>query len=178
MLSRGGAPGFGAIALLLAGVALLVFDAGGEDAERTADGSGPPGREASGTVTRVVDGDTAEIELASGTHDVRYIGIDTPESVTPGEPVECFGRRASAANARLVEGERVRLVFDSERRDRYGRLLAYVHAGDVFVNAELVRDGLARTLEIAPNTAHAGLFDRLEQGAANAARGLWGACGP
>jgi micrococcal nuclease len=177
MLSRGGAPGFGAIALLLVGVALLVFDAGGGGPSGNADGAGPQEREAAGTITRVVDGDTVEVELASGSYDVRYIGIDTPESVTPGEPVECFGKRASAANARLVEGERVRLVFDSERRDRYGRLLAYVYAGEVFVNAELVRGGLARTLEIAPNTAHAGLFDRLEQGAANAGRGLWGACG-
>ena len=70
----------------------------------------------------------------------------------------------------------MRLVFDAERRDVYDRLLAYVHLGDTFVNAELVRRGYARTLEIAPNTRFAGLFDRLKQAAANAGRGLWGEC--
>ena len=82
---------------------------------------------------------------------MRYIGIDTPESVEPGEPVECFGCEASHFNERLVEGEKVRLVFDAERRDVYGRLLAYVYVGDVFVNAELVRAGYATTLTIPPN---------------------------
>jgi micrococcal nuclease len=127
-------------------------------------------------VTRVVDGDTAEVELDGGEEDVRYIGIDTPESVAPGQPVECYGHAASDLNEELVEGEQVRLVFDDEPRDKYGRLLAYVHQGDLFVNAELVRRGYARTLEIAPNTDHAPLFDRLEQQAAVAGRGLWGAC--
>lgn len=107
---------------------------------------------------------------------VRYIGIDTPESVTPGEPVECFGPQASRFNARLVEDERVRLVFDSERRDRYGRLLAYVYVGDELVNAELIRRGYATTLRIPPNDTFAQRFDRLEQRAANAGRGLWGVC--
>jgi micrococcal nuclease len=132
-------------------------------------------------VADVVDGDTIEVELGDGIEDVRYIGIDTPESVAPGQPVECFGPEASEQNARLVEGERVRLTFDAEERDDYGRLLAYVHvAGDgpanVFVNAELMRRGYARTLTIAPNDRFADRFDRLEQAAANAGRGLWGEC--
>jgi micrococcal nuclease len=67
-------------------------------------------------------------------------------------------------------------VFDRERRDVYGRLLAYVYAGSRFVNAALVRDGYARTLTIPPNTAHAGLFGRLADKAGRAGRGLWGAC--
>jgi micrococcal nuclease len=70
----------------------------------------------------------------------------------------------------------VRLVFDAERRDVYGRLLAYVYVGDRFVNAALVRRGYARTLEIAPNTRFADLFDRLQRAAANAGKGLWGTC--
>ena len=62
---------------------------------------------------------------------MRYIGVDTPESVKPGEPVECFGAaRRADFNERLVEGETVRLVFDAEQRDPYGRLLAYVYLGD------------------------------------------------
>jgi micrococcal nuclease len=129
-------------------------------------------------VADVVDGDTIEVLVNGTEEDVRYIGVDTPESVKPGAPVECFGPEASEFNERLVSGERVRLDFGPERRDDYGRLLAYVYVGDRFVNAELVRRGYATTLEIAPNDQFADLFDRLEQDAGNAGRGLWGACGP
>jgi micrococcal nuclease len=129
-------------------------------------------------VVDIVDGDTIEVVLDGVEEDVRYIGVDTPESVAPGQPVECFGKRASDFNAGLVAGERVRLVFDAERRDVYGRLLAYVYIGERFVNAALVHGGYARTLTIAPNDSFAALFDRLQQAAGNAGRGLWGACGP
>src|SRR5712691_1165678 len=85
-------------------------------------------------VTRVIDGDTVEVSIAGRDDEVRYIGIDTPETVKPGTPIQCFGPEASALNHRLVEGGRVRLVFDRERRDVYGRLLAYVYRGRLFVN--------------------------------------------
>lgn len=127
-------------------------------------------------VTRAVDGDTVEVLLDGEEEDVRYIGVDTPETVKPGEPVQCFGKRASGFNQALVEGERVRLVFDEERRDVYGRLLAYVYLGDRLVSAELLRRGLARTLTIPPNDRFAGRFKRLENAAARSGRGLWGAC--
>lgn len=129
-------------------------------------------------VVRAVDGDTIEARIGGEVEDVRYIGVDTPETVKPGAPVQCFGPRASAFNHRLVEGRQVRLVFGEERRDVYGRLLAYVRLGRRFVNAELVRRGLARSLTIPPNDRFAPLFRRLELGAARAGRGLWGACGP
>jgi micrococcal nuclease len=176
VLGGAGKPGIGAIIVLVVGILILVSSAAddGDDARRNQRHDTPD--QLFATVTRVVDGDTAEVRLGGREEDVRYIGIDTPESVAPGQPVECFGRRASAANERLVEGRRVRLVFDDERRDQYGRLLAYVYVGDVFVNARLVRRGLARTLTISPNTDRAGLLDRLEQAAGNAGRGLWGAC--
>jgi micrococcal nuclease len=127
-------------------------------------------------VTRVVDGDTVEVHLDGREEDVRYIGVDTPETVKPGAPVQCFGPQASRFNHGLVEHQRVRLVFGAERRDVYGRLLAYVYLGERFVNAELVRRGLARTLTIAPNDRFAGRFKRLEIAAARAGRGLWSAC--
>ncbi len=127
-------------------------------------------------VTRVVDGDTVEVRLGGEVEDVRYIGVDTPETVKPDTPVQCFGPQASTFNHRLVAGRRVRLVFGVERRDVYGRLLAYVHLGRRFVNAELLRRGLARTLTIPPNDRHAGRFARLERAAARSGRGLWGAC--
>lgn len=170
-------PRIGAILLLVAVVALLVSGEGGcGGTEEAADR--PEGRSATAEVVRVVDGDTIEVSIDGATEDVRYIGVDTPESVVPGEPVECFGHRASALNARLVEGREVRLRFDRERRDRYGRLLAYVYAGGRFVNAELVRRGFARTLTIPPNDAHAELLARLERRAGRAGLGLWDICVP
>ena len=175
MLGSTRAPGIGAIVVLAVAIALLVTG-GGDDDGGGGEGAGRGGSPVVAEVTRVVDGDTVEVVLGGETEDVRYIGVDTPESVAPGQPVECYGKTASRFNTRLVEGERVRLVFDDERRDQYGRLLAYVYAGPVFVNAELVRQGYARTLTIEPNTERARLFDRLEQAAGDAGRGLWGAC--
>jgi micrococcal nuclease len=127
-------------------------------------------------VSRVIDGDTIEVRTGGGSDDVRYIGIDTPETVKPGTPVQCFGPQAHDFNQRLVANRTVRLVFDRERRDVYGRLLAYVWLGDRMVNAELARRGYARTLTIPPNVAHAGLFHRLASAAGRAGRGLWGVC--
>ena len=92
------------------------------------DGDEALGHAASARVLRVIDGDTIEVSIEGSEEDVRYIGVDTPETVKPGAPVECYGPQASAANHRLVEGRTVRLVFDRERRDAYGRLLAYVYA--------------------------------------------------
>jgi micrococcal nuclease len=166
---RGGS-GVGSAALLLIAAALLLRPWEHEPA------AGPA--VASARVIRAVDGDTIEARVGGRVEDVRYIGVDTPETVKPGTPVQCFGHRASAFNRRLVAGERLRLVFGVERRDVYGRLLAYAYIGHTFVNAALVRRGLARTLEIAPNTRHSALFRRLELGAARAGRGLWSGCRP
>jgi micrococcal nuclease len=140
-------------------------------AERAGDGT-------TARVARVVDGDTIRVELSSGEEAVRYIGIDTPESVKPGTPVECFAKRASEFNERLVEGERVRLVRDVEERDRYGRLLAYVYRArdGLFVNAELVRRGYATVATFPPNVAHERDFRRLARRARMSGRGLWSQC--
>ncbi len=155
---------------LLLAVAIVVFVAGR--------GHGTPSRgPVSARVLRVVDGDTIEVRLAGGRTDrVRYIGMDTPESVKPGVPVQCFAERASHFNERLVAGRTVTLRVGVEPRDRYGRLLAYVYAGPTFVNAELVRRGYARTLTIAPNDAYARRFAALERQARDARRGLWKVC--
>ncbi len=157
--------------MLVAAVALVVmrpWEAGAGGA------TGPASAVA--YVSRVVDGDTIEARIGDRTEYVRYIGVDTPETVKPNTPVQCFGPQASAFDHRFVEHRRVRLVFGVERRDIYGRLLAYVHLGSRFVNAILVRRGLARSLTIPPNDRFAPLFRRLELGAAKAGRGLWGAC--
>ena len=139
-------------------------------------GDDEPSTSAEARVTRVVDGDTVEASIDGKAEDIRYIGVDTPESVKPGTPVQCYALRASHFNERLVEGETVRLEYDAEHRDVYGRLLAYVYLGDRFVNAELVRRGYATTLTIPPNTRFAELFARLENVALEAGRGLWGRC--
>jgi endonuclease YncB( thermonuclease family) len=160
----------GSLALLLIIAALIVrpWEAG----DRA--GEGPAAVDA--YVIRAVDGDTIEARVDGRDEYVRYIGVDTPETVKPNTPVQCFGPRASRFNHRLVDGRRVRLVFGVERRDIYGRLLAYVHLGHRFVNAILARRGLARPLTIAPNDRYAPLFQLLSLRAARAGRGLWGTC--
>ncbi|HEU4657474.1 MAG TPA: thermonuclease family protein [Capillimicrobium sp.] len=162
--------------ILVAAALVLVLFGGRIAAQRAEDRSAPDGVEA--TVTRVVDGDTVHVDLDGADETVRYIGVDTPESVKPGTPVECFAKEASARNAALVDGEDVRLRFDAERRDRYGRLLAYVYRArdGLFVNERLVRDGYARPLTIPPNVRHANRFAALARRAREDDRGLWSAC--
>jgi micrococcal nuclease len=137
-----------------------------------------PGGALAGRVVRVVDGDTIHVRMDSdGSREkVRYIGVDTPESVKPGTPVQCFAKAAAAANAKLVAGRRVTLEPDAEPRDRYGRLLAYVRVGNRMVNEALVRDGYATPLTIPPNVRHAERFRRLAAEARRAGRGLWRRC--
>ena len=118
-------------------------------------------------VTRVIDGDTIVIE---GNYRVRYIGIDTPE-VHP--EVEAFGLEAWQANRELVEGKIVHLERDVCEVDKYGRLLRYVYVGDIFVNAELVRQGLAYAQFYPPDTKHQDYLEKLEQEAKQAGRGIW-----
>ncbi len=113
---------------------------------------------------------------------VRLIGIDTPETVHPTKPVQCFGPEASIFTKSLLpEGTRVRVVRDAEARDAYERLLAYIHVvgesgNDVFVNLELVRLGYARPYPFPPNTTHRDDFTKAAWEARNAGRGLWVAC--
>jgi micrococcal nuclease len=138
-------------------------------------GSSPAGA-ASTAVERVVDGDTI---IVTGHVRVRLIGMDTPEVVDPRKPVQCFGRAASQhMKSLLPKGTPVRLVYDADRYDRYGRTLAYVYrvSDGMFVNAALVRDGYARVLTIPPNVAHVNEFVALAADARRAGRGLWSAC--
>src|SRR3989344_5448521 len=100
------------------------------------------------TVVSVVDGDTIKIE---GGEIVRYIGVDTPETVDPRRPIECFGKEASGKNKQLVQGKVVELEKDVSERDRYGRLLRYIWIGDTMVNEVLVREGFARVATFPPD---------------------------
>jgi micrococcal nuclease len=162
------------VLLLVAGIGVPRL-AGGDD-----QGGGGTAAGVAGVVpvVRVVDGDTIVVRRNGAEERVRYIGIDTPESVKPNTPVQCYAKKASAENERLVAGRTVRLAGDAEARDRYGRTLAYVTRVDdgLFVNAELVRRGFATTLTIAPNVRFASRFAALARDARRTGRGLWGAC--
>ena len=149
-----------------------------------AGGRGPaalaaPGATAAASIRRVVDGDTVVVDVGGHAEKVRLLGIDTPESVKPGTPVQCFAKAASARTAALLpRGTPVRLERDVEGRDRYGRLLAYVYRQQdgLFVNLELARSGYARQLTIPPNVAHVEQLGDAVRAARAASRGLWGAC--
>lgn len=122
-------------------------------------------------VERVIDGDT--VELDSGER-VRYLLVDTPENTTS---VECFGEEATAFNRALVEGRQVRLTYDVECTDRFGRLLAYVEIEGRSVNQALVEQGYACVLQILPNGVDlAPLYMDLETRAVDEGRGLWSVC--
>ncbi len=130
-------------------------------------------------VSRVIDGDT--IELNNG-EKVRYIGIDTPETLDPRKPVQCFGKNASAKNKELVEGKPVWLVKDISDKDKYGRLLRYVYLGDpeqessTFVNLELVKLGFAHSYTYPPDVKYQDLFVAAQSEARENQRGLWSDC--
>lgn len=130
-------------------------------------------------IVRVVDGDTVVAHLPGGDEKVRLIGIDTPETVDPRKPVQCFGKEASNRTKELLPpGTAIRLERDVEARDRYGRLLAYVYRvrDGTFVNLALAEEGFAQPLTIPPNVAYASRFAAASAAARTAGRGLWGAC--
>jgi micrococcal nuclease len=126
-----------------------------------------------------VDGDTIVVRVDGRDENARLIGVDTPETKHPTRPVECFGPEASSFLTDLLPaGTAVRLERDVEGRDRYGRLLVYVHrSGDgLFVNVELARQGMARPLTIEPNVANTAEVAAATSEARRDGRGLWGAC--
>ena len=133
--------------------------------------SKPAGEAGTFVVQRVIDGDTV---VLVGGEPVRYIGVDTPELHHPHKPVQWYAREAKEFNRQLVEGKRVRLELDVQKRDHFNRLLAYVYLEDgTFVNAELLRQGYGQLLTIPPDVQHVELFVRMQKEAREAGRGLW-----
>ncbi|MEX0933619.1 MAG: thermonuclease family protein [Candidatus Paceibacterota bacterium] len=127
-------------------------------------------------VVRVVDGDTINVEINGKVESVRYIGIDTPETVDPRKPVQCFGVEASKKNKGLVEGKMVRLEKDITDRDKYDRLLRYVWLGDTLINQTLVEQGYAKSYSYPPNVKYQDKFVAAEKKAREDKLGLWTAC--
>ena len=123
----------------------------------------------------MVDGDTINVLIDGQDYRLRYIGIDTPETVDPRRPVECFGKEASERNRQLVEGKTVGLESDVSDTDRFGRLLRYVWVDGQMVNATLVEEGYAHASTYPPDVRYAKLLAALQADAREAGRGLWGA---
>jgi micrococcal nuclease len=130
-------------------------------------------------VLDVIDGDTIELRIGKRNETVRLIGIDTPETVHPTKPVECFGAEASTYLASLLPKDtQVRIQRDVEARDYYDRLLLYVYraSDNLFVNQHMVETGHARAYPFEPNTAFARTFAAVSYAAQTAGMGLWGSC--
>jgi micrococcal nuclease len=128
------------------------------------------------SVTKVTDGDTIHVTFQGHDERVRLIGIDTPEVPWYGGEGDCFGEEAGLFARRRLSGRSVRLGFDVDRRDRYGRLLVYLYLGDELFNLTLVQLGYARADPVPPDTRLAPEFAQAEARARMARRGLWSAC--
>ena len=167
------------IALVAAGAAMSACDAI-SSAQPTTTVSRPGIAEANATVEFVIDGDTVDFLFDGIEERVRLIGIDTPETKRPNEPVECFGPEATAFVKQLLPvGTPVRVERDIVNRDDYGRLLGYVYRADdgIFVNYEIMRQGFAQTLSIPPNDLYADMFADAARAAESDNVGLWAVCG-
>lgn len=169
-----------ASALAFAGAAMLAACSLGSGAATTTTAVAHD-LESNARIVGVVDGDTIDVDIDAGGHRerVRLIGVDTPETVRPDTPVECFGPEASAFTKRLLPaGTPVRLARDVEPRDAYGRLLAYVYRAEdgLFVNEALIAAGFARPLPFEPNTSFADRFADAAADARSRSLGLWGTC--
>lgn len=155
-------------------VLLLVFASGCTifgipDPPGVSEEYGAPPRGDRAKVTWVYDGDTVEVEMGGDEYKVRYIGVDTPEIDQP------YYEEASKANFDLVKNQDVILVRDVSNTDQYDRLLRYVYLTDgTFVNAELLRNGYGRTINIPPDVANERYFERLQAEARREGLGLWG----
>ena len=124
-------------------------------------------------VIRVIDGDT--VELKNGER-LRYNDIDTPETVHPSKPIECYGPEASKKNKELVEGETILVELGNPEKDKYGRLLGYVYIDDLFVNAELVRGGYAEVNSYGNPGSKIVELINIERDAKIKSTGLWSSC--
>lgn len=131
-------------------------------------------------VTKVIDGDTIEIE---GGKRVRYIGINTPELKHPNRNEECFGQEAYQKNKELMDKKFVYLEKDVSETDKFGRLLRYAYLDDpqasksaLFINEYLVKEGFALASTFPPDVKHVNLFLKAQNEARTNKKGLWNKC--
>jgi micrococcal nuclease len=135
-----------------------------------------PGGRIDATVIRVVDGDTVHAQIDGVDTTIRLIGVDTPETVAPGQPIECYGPQASRFTTAQLDGQDVELEFDQDLIDPYERTLAYVWLDGKLFNETLVARGFAEAKDYPPNTKYQERLDAAETRASADGRGLWGAC--
>lgn len=128
------------------------------------------------TVTQVVDGDTLKINLNGKAETLRLIGMDTPETVDPRKPVQCFGKEASNKAKELLAGKKISIESDSTQgdRDKYGRLLVYVRRDDgLFYNKHMIEQGYAHEYTYNLPYKYQTEFKAAQKAAQEALRGLW-----
>lgn len=168
------------IMIIIAAVCVYFF--GGNVISDNSDDSN--GEFISGVIARVVDGDTAVIRVNGEERRVRFLGVDTPETVHPNKPVQFYGKEASYFTKESLTGKNVWLEYDSSPTDRYGRHLAYIWTSrprsitestmrDSMFNAKLLLGGYAKVMIIKPNGKYADLFRKFEAEAKSSKRGLW-----
>lgn len=162
--------------IIVTGFGFVWFGLQSTSKEQTSAAAGLQGERV--LVSKVVDGDT--LELADG-KTVRFIGIDTPETVDPKRPVGCFGKEASNETKSLLSGREVILQKDVSDKDKYGRLLRLIflplpNGQILFVNDYLVREGFARVLTYPPDIKYNEKLRQAEGEAKQYGRGLWGNC--
>lgn len=127
-------------------------------------------------VVKVVDGDTLDVDIDGKTERLRLIGIDTPETVDPRKPVQCFGKEASNRAKELLNGKSVSLEADESQgeRDKYGRLLRYVFLADgTNFNLYMISEGYAHEYTYDTAYKYQKEFKQAEREARNAQKGLW-----
>lgn len=147
--------------LLIASLILLLF---------SCDGNSTGTREF--TVSHVIDGDTVVLDDRAGTH-LRYLGIDAPEKMTIDTPSDPFGKESTEFNRKLVEGKKVKVEFDKEKYDSYGRLLGYVYVNGSFVNEIMLERGMAHLLLIEPNKKYEDVLKKAQSRAVSEGNGIW-----
>lgn len=125
-------------------------------------------------VVRCKDGDTVVVKFNTGEEDtVRFIGVDTPETVKEGTPVQFYGPEASDFTKNQLTGKVIKLEYDEELRDQYDRLLAYVWVDSQLFNETLAAEGYARVKTYQPNDKYQERLERAQYNAQQTGKGLW-----
>ncbi|MBC2575191.1 thermonuclease family protein [Peptostreptococcus canis] len=137
-------------------------------------------------VTKVVDGDTIYVNLDNKEYKIRMIGVDTPETVHPSNPVQFYGKEASDFTKNSLNSKTVYLQKDVSETDKYGRLLRYVWLArpntnepteaeiiDKMFNAKLIKDGYGQAYTYQPDSKYSEFFNKLQREARNNGIGLW-----
>ena len=169
------------IIIIIAGIAYFF----GGDSVLNFSGNEPGNQDfVQAVIVRAVDGDTAVVKVDGQERRVRFLGVDTPETVHPNKPVQFFGKEASNFTKESLNGRRVWLEYDANPQDRYGRHLAYIWLNNPktinetsirenMFNAKLLLGGYAKVMIIKPNKRYESEFRKFQEEARRARLGVW-----